>query len=1463
MEQESQETMPQNDFTAITSQPQQVQEGINPNPEPKVADPEYFHGDRRQSQNFLFQLHIVFVSQPIRYANHTAKVAYAASRLRGVAFTWIATYLQRNDTKVLDNYDNFCKEFNQAFGDHDASQTQVQKLVELQQRARPVSSYTAEFLRLSGNLNWNEEALCALYYKGLNGNIKDELCTKDRPTTLASLSEMAIRFDVRLYERKTERERDYRRQNVPNRNPSYSKQSGPTPMEIDMVTPHDSPPTFADNNAKKTPLSPEERKRRIEHRLCLYCGKPGHIISSCPNRPQHTNGQTIAHTTNYKNHLHNGQNHLLLPVTIHTRSQDIETHALLDTGAHSCFISETFVRNHNITTHPKSIPIAIYGVNGQEMIDSRVTMETEPLTLTVNGIPEPAILNVLPNSQHPLILGAPWCQRHDPLTISWKNQTVATPPTTYHGIPSNNHQSHLMTVNTITTNQTTNTPLETINEEESSSFLPTPPQTPINDIDDPLDAAVIPHKYQSMATVFSEEEANILPEHRKYDMEIKLHKNTNPPWGPIYNLSENELKVLREYIDDNLAKGFIRHSQSPAGAPILFVKKKDDSLRLCVDYRGLNSVTIKNRYPLPLIPEMIDQLKHATVFTKIDLRGAYNLVRIKPGDEWKTAFRTRYGHFEYNVMPFGLSNAPATFQHMINDIFRDMLDNFVIAYLDDILIFSATQQQHNQHVSQVLQRLKDHHLYAKLEKCSFDQHKVEFLGHIISPKGIGMDDSKVTAIRQWSSPNSVKELQVFLGFANYYRKFIANYSKIALPMTTLLSTKSKQPWFWTEAAQSAFDSLKNQFCSAPILQHPDPAHPFTLETDASDFALGAVLFQTGHNDSHPHPVAFYSRKLTAPEINYEIYDKELLAIVEALQQWRHLLIGSSHPVTIHSDHKNLEYFTTTRRLNRRQARWSIFLADFNFTITYRPGRLQGQPDALSRQPALKPKEGDGIYDIQEQTLLQPKHFIFMTSDPPIINRIKEAYPSDSLAQSLLASQEDDPTITIRNELIYKHNKVYIPKSLRNEVLHSRHDAKLAGHFGISRTTKLTNRDYWWPQIKNHVRDYIKTCETCNRAKTSHTQKTGPLQPLPIPEQAWSSISMDFITDLPNSSGSDSILVVVDRLTKMGHFIPCNKTITAKVTADLYIKNIVRLHGIPRNIVSDRGTQFTSRFWTAFHQVLGTTLSLSTAFHPETDGQTERLNQVLEQYLRCYTNYAQDDWSQLLPFAEFAYNNSVHSATKQSPFYANYGFHPAIDIHLSNPTDTPAAEDKAEQIQEIITQLKENMKSAQSAYTEAANKHRKPVPDYQIGDKVWLRTTNLKTNRPNKKLDHRKLGPFSILQQINPVAFKIELPSTMKIHNVFHASLLEPTTTNELSERYQPPPEHVTVDNEIEYEVEKIVDHKTHYRKTKYLVQWKGYGPEDNTWEPIENLEIPGQPQNKPLQDYLRSISKNSRHSTNA
>jgi hypothetical protein len=1099
--------------------------------------------------------------------------------------------------------------------------------------------------------------------------------------------------------------------------------------------------------------------------------------------------------------------------------QKQKTLALLDSGASTCFLDEEFAKRHKIRLIQKSKPVHVEVIDGRPLLSGSVTHESEPIEVTFKDHSSYVVFNIIRTPSSPVILGLSWLVDHNP-SIDWRLRRITFP----------------VKANPVRRPQIKK-PLFIgarafiRSSKEGAPFViyatPTSRET--------TSTASIPGQYKDFQDIFQKKNADMLPEHRPYDCAIDLEDGAQPPFGPIYNLSQTELAELRKYIDENLAKNFIRHSKSPAGAPILFVKKKDGSLRMCVDYRGLNKVTKKNRYPLPLISGLLDQLGQAKIFTKIDLRGAYNLVRIKEGDEWKTAFRTRYGHFEYNVMPFGLTNAPAVFQHMMNDIFREYLDDFVVIYLDDILIFSKNEEEHEKHVRLILKKLRERGLYAKLEKCLFHQTEMEFLGFVATTEGLKMDPKKVEAIVSWEVPKTVRDVQCFLGFANFYRIFIKNYSQVTAPLTRLTC---KDKLEWGPEAEQAFQNLKTAFTTAPILVHPNFAKAFYLETDASDFALGAVLSQIGE-DGKLHPVAFYSRKFSAAEINYEIHDKELLAIVDSFQEWRHFLEGAAHPVTVYTDHKNLEYFMSARVLNRRQARWNMSLSRFDFVINYRPGKQQGLSDALSRRSYLAPKAGEAAFDQQCTTLLKPEQFRICAAVVPIdadfLSQVRAATIEDSVARDI-RQYSNGNKFKVEGDLLYFEERLYIPQGpTRLRVLQSRHDFPAAGHFGFNKTLELISRDFWWPQMWKDVKEFVLSCDICSRSKTPRHRPYGLLQPLPVPRRPWSSVSMDFITDLPPSNSFDSIFVVVDRLTKMAHFVPCKKTSSSEDTARLFLDNVYRYHGLPDDIVSDRGTQFVSKFWRSLFEILKVDIKLSSAFHPQTDGQTERVNQVLEQYLRCSINYQQDDWTVYLSLAEFAYNNTLHASTQKTPFFSNYGYHPKLDLLSSSTNSNPAAEGFVKQLSELQTTLKLQLQSAQEAYKASADKFRNKAPAFKIGNKVWLLRRNIKTNRPCDKLDYRRLGPFVVQKQINPVAYRLELPAAMKVHPVFHVSLLEPYRESSFPGRVQSPPPSIEIENHEEYEVDKILDSRRRWGKLEYFVHWSGYDVNERTWEPAENL----------------------------
>ena len=805
-------------------------------------------------------------------------------------------------------------------------------------------------------------------------------------------------------------------------------------------------------------------------------------------------------------------------VQVRTPSCQLQVQALLDTGANSCFMDRDFAQKHQISLHTLPCPVSVVVIDGRPIASGKIFEESEPIHILLGDLGCVVSFNIIRSPEHPIVLGLPWFELHNP-RIDWRRREIWC-PSAENIIAKDRTQDYSLKEYSSTSAPSPFHQISTITLQQmfqmggkEELFLFAISVTPSSATQGNSDIQ-IPEKYQEYVDVFDKVKASVLPKHRSYDCPIDLQPGKEPPWGPIYNLSPTELEVLREYIEENLAHGFIRHSKSPAGAPIFFVKKKDGSLRLVVDYRGLNKVTIRNRYALPLISSLLERIGGAKHFTKIDLRGAYNLVRIRPGDEWKTAFRTRYGHFEYTVMPFGLTNAPAVFQHMANDIFRDFLDIFLIIYLDDLLIYSKTQEEHDIHVRKVLERLRKYGLYAKLEKCSFDSEQVEFLGYTISSKGIFMDPAKVKTILEWQPPRSVRDVQCFLGFANFYRKFIWNYSKIVLPLTQL--TKKNQAFVWTIEADTTFTQLKEAFTSAPILAHIDPEKPFTIEADASDFALGSILSQPG-KDGQSHPVAFHSRKFTTAEINYEVHDKELLVVVDSFEQWRHFLEGSPHQIIIYSDHKNLTYFQTARVLNRRQARWAQFLTRFDFKIVFRPGKQQGKPDALSRRSYLAPRPGDPAFDNQKQILLGPSKLqattVYATPlDSRLVDTIRQQLHSDDFAKDVSAhispshascstlqdSSQHYQEFKWQDGLLFYKNLLYVPDgSPRLQVLEHCHDAPMAGHFGIAKTMELVKRSFWWPHLQNFVEDYVRTCDTCCRAKIPRHHPYGLLQPLPL------------------------------------------------------------------------------------------------------------------------------------------------------------------------------------------------------------------------------------------------------------------------------------------------------------------------------------------------------------------------------
>ncbi|KAI2660339.1 Transposon Tf2-6 polyprotein [Labeo rohita] len=783
---------------------------------------------------------------------------------------------------------------------------------------------------------------------------------------------------------------------------------------------------------------------------------------------------------------------------------------------------------------------------------------------------------------------------------------------------------------------------------------------------------------------------------------------------------------MEEYMQEALTQGYIRPSTSPATSSFFFVSKKDGGLRPCIDYRALNQVTVKFSYPLPLIPNSLEQLRGAQIYSKLDLHSAYNLVRIHRGDEWKTAFITPRGHYEYLVMAYGLANAPSVFQNFMNTIFQEYINRFVIVYIDDILIYSPSLTEHIGHVKLVLQKLREFSLFLKAEKCEFHVTCTSFLGYIISPTGVSMDERKVVAISSWPTPTTVKELQRFLGFSNFYRRFIKNYSQVVSPLTSLLKNKPKK-LTWPETAAQAFHHLKQLFIQAPILIHPNPDLPFTVEVDASSTGVGAVLSQQPENSPVLHPCAFFSRKFNLAEANYNIGNWELLAVKLALEEWREKNVPADALSRLHA-----------------------------------PPEEEETPDAIL------------------------PGYVFVS---PI-----QWAPEEAVADMPAEVPPGCPP-----------DWQYVTPAQRTQIISQVHSSLGTGHPGSNRTLSLVSNTYWWPNMALDVRRFVRGCADCAMAKTPRHLPTGKLFPLPVPCRPWSHLGVDFATDLPNSRGDTCIFIIVDGFSKLVCFIPLKGLPTAMETAELLFNHVFCYFGIPEDIVSDRGPQFISRVWRAFFKLLGVTVSLSSSYHPQSNGLTERKIQDLSRFLRTFCHKHQDTWNQFLPWAEYAQNSLKQQATGLTPFQCVLGYQPPMLPWSEEPSDVPSLDFWFQESERVWDSAHHHLQEAIRRFTQHADTRCTSTPRCTSGQKVWLSTRNIHLRLSCKKLT---LKPY-------------------------HPPVLSPSST-EPGEEETPP----DVIKEGIYRVREILDSRWRGGALQYLVDWEDFGPEERSWVPRDDILDP-------------------------
>ena len=911
-----------------------------------------------------------------------------------------------------------------------------------------------------------------------------------------------------------------------------------------------------------------------------------------------------------------------------------------------------------------------------------------------------------------------------------------------------------------------------------------------------------------------------------------INTGTNKPIrSRPYRYSFAEDKIMDEFIAKMLYLDIIERSSSPWSSPVVLVKKKNGTHRFCVDYRKLNELTIKDVYPLPIINDALSLFNHAEYFTTLDLASGFWQIPMKEEDKIKTAFITKHGLYQFKVMPFGLCNAPSTFQRTMDIVLEEFLNEFCMVYIDDIIIFSKSFDDHMKHLKMIFDKLQSEGFQIKYDKCQFARQRISYLGHIISNKGIEMDDTKVKSIVNFPVPQNTSELRRFLGLSGYYRRFIENFSLITSPLNNLM--KANVPYLWNDECQTAFIMLKDNLTGDKILRFPNFKLPFILKTDASTKSVAAILSQSCEEGEYV--VCYASRSINKHERNYSATELECLALKWAIKHFRQYLYGTKF--TVYTDHYALKWLMNNKDNNAKLSRWALALQEFDFEVIHKQGKQNIDVDALSRVVMVLNEENAPL-QLSDTLISEQLKDVFTAA--MIKYKLENIIPEEEKLKTKVLTQSEH--FTVENDLLchllHQRGKsvmkrIVLPHSMIATVMEEYHDTCISGgHLGFHKTYEKVRERFYWENMYSDIMHYIKTCKECCRNKSPNMLTPGKMTPIVV-SKPFEIVGVDVCGPITKTNaGNKYIVVFSDYFTKWveAFAVPDQQSSTI---AKLLINQIITRHGAPEKLLSDQGKPFLSKLIKSIYSDLGIKKIQTTAYHPQTDGIVERFNRTMIKMLNNYVSEHQKDWDLYLDQVLFAYRTSCHASTGYSPFFMLYGREPILmpDVAFKHsPNGLSDVEcylqDRKIIFEDTYTQARVSLDKSHLNQKKNYDKKRSAI-EFNVGDKIWLYTPKTKVGL-SKKFHRHWDGPFIIVEKLNAINYKVKNMNNERNVMVVHISRMKLYSNADYNNQSEEKEDDV-------YEVESILDTKTKENTIYYFVKFIGFDNRHNKWIPASDL----------------------------